>query len=68
MVGPGGIVVEQVLVHEDLRRPPTQMLRVRKGSYYVQDCRTVGEVAELVDLATLVPEQGGSQRVIARTR
>ena len=25
--------------------------------YLVADCRTVAEVAELVDLATLVPEQ-----------
>lgn len=57
VVGPGGILIEQVLVERDLRRPPTPILRVRKGSYFVTDCRTVAEVAPLVDLATLVPEQ-----------
>jgi hypothetical protein len=31
------------------------MLRVRKGTYYVADCRTVAEVAKLVDLAQLEP-------------
>ena len=56
MVGPGGIVVEQVVVQRDLRRSPVPMLRVRHGSYFVADCRTVAEVARLVDLATLVPE------------
>jgi hypothetical protein len=57
MVGPGGILIEQVLVQIDLRRPPTPILRVRKGTYYIADCRTVDQVAKLVDLATLVPEQ-----------
>jgi hypothetical protein len=31
------------------------MLRVSKGTYYVADCRTVAEVAKLVDLAQLEP-------------
>ena len=53
MIGPGGIVVEQIMVQRDLSRPPRQMLRVRRGSYYVADCRTVEEVGRLVDLATL---------------
>jgi hypothetical protein len=52
MVGPG-VLVEQVLVQKSLRRPPIPMLRVRKGTYYVADCRSVAEVAKLVDLATL---------------
>lgn len=33
------------------------MLRVRTGGYFVTDCRTVAEVAKLVDLAALVPVQ-----------
>jgi hypothetical protein len=57
MTGPGGVLVEQVMVQQDLRRPPTPMLRVRKGTYYVADCRSVADVAKLVDLAPLVPEQ-----------
>jgi len=55
MVGPDGILVEQVLVQRDLRRPPTPMLRVRHGSYYLADSRTVAEVATLIDLARLEP-------------
>jgi len=54
MVGPGGVVVEQLLVQKYLSRRPKQMLRVRKGTYYVA---AVAEVARLVDLTTLVPEQ-----------
>jgi hypothetical protein len=39
------------------------MLRVRYGrSYYVADCATVEEVARLVDLATLLPEQRQGRR------
>ena len=56
MVGPDGILVEQVMVQRDLRRPPVPMLRVRHGSFYVADCRTVAEVAKLVDLAKLEPQ------------
>jgi len=33
------------------------MLRVRRGTYLVADCCTAEEVARIVDLATLVPEQ-----------
>jgi hypothetical protein len=33
-----------------------EMLRVRRGSYLIADCASVAEVAQLVDLATLVPE------------
>jgi hypothetical protein len=41
-----------VLIQEgNLRRPPIPMLRVRHDTYFVRDCRTVAEVAELVDLA-----------------
>lgn len=32
------------------------MLRVRRGCYLVADCATVAEVAQLVELATLVSE------------
>ena len=57
MVSPDGHRVEQVLVQRSLSRPPRPYLRVRRGSYFVQDCATVEEVAQLVDLASLVPEQ-----------
>ena len=57
LVGPDGVRVERILVTRHLDRPPRQMLRVRKGSYLVADCGSVADVAELVDLATLVPEQ-----------
>ncbi len=56
MVGPGGIHVEQVLVQKDLRRPPIPMLRVRKGTYFVSDWRSVAELAKLVDLASPEPQ------------
>lgn len=57
MVSPDGYRVEQVTVQRQLGRPPRMMLRVRKGSYFVADCATVAEVAQYVDLDTLVPEQ-----------
>jgi hypothetical protein len=57
MVSPDGHRVEQVLVQRLLSRPPKPYLRVRHGSYFVADCATVAEVAQLVDLASLVPEQ-----------
>jgi hypothetical protein len=56
MVSPDGHRVEVIVVQEQLDRPPKTMLRVRRGSYVVADCATIGEVAKLVDLATLVPE------------
>lgn len=58
MVSPEGHRVEQVMVQRSLSRPPKAMLRVRHGTYFVADCATVAEVAQLVDLASLVPEQG----------
>ena len=36
------------------------MLRIRRGTYLVADCATVEEVADPVDLETLVPEQRGA--------
>ena len=42
------------------------MLHVRRGSYHVPDRRTVDEVAQLVDLATLVAQQ--QTRRVARAR
>ena len=62
MVGPGGVVAEQVLVQKYLSWPPTQMLRVRRGSYCVADCATVAEVAWLVDLAAWCRSRAGSVR------
>ena len=57
MVSPDGYRLEPIMVQRSLSRPTRQMLRVRRGTYLVADCRTVAEVAELVDLALLVPEQ-----------
>lgn len=56
MVSPDGHRIEQVLVQRSLSRPPKPYLRVRHGVYFVADCTTVDEVAQLVDLASLVPE------------
>jgi hypothetical protein len=56
-VGPDGHRVEQVMVQRSLSRLPKLYLRVRRGTYFIQDCATVEEVAQLVDLATLVREQ-----------
>ena len=50
---PGGAGV----VQRSLTRLPKPYVRVRHGTYFVADCATGGEVARLVDLATLVPEQ-----------
>jgi len=52
-----GVRVERILVQRRLDRPVRQILRVRKGSYFVADCASVGEAAQHVDLASLVPEQ-----------
>jgi hypothetical protein len=57
MVSPDGHRVEQVLVQRSLRRPPKAYLRVRHGTYFVADCATVAEVAQLVDPASLEPER-----------
>jgi hypothetical protein len=56
LVGPDGVRVERLHVQRQLDQPPRQMLRVRRGIYLVADCPAVSEVAELVDLATPVPE------------
>ena len=57
MVNPGGHRTEQVLKQRSLSRPPKPYLRVRNGPSFVAGCATVEEVAQLVDLATLIPEQ-----------
>jgi len=57
LVSPDGYRVERILVRKTLDGPAREMLRVRHGTYVVADCRTVAEVARLVDLAALVPEQ-----------
>ena len=54
MVAPGGYRVEQILLQRDLRRPPVPYLRVTRLGYWIDDCRTVAEVATHVDLAELV--------------
>jgi hypothetical protein len=52
----GGHRVERILVRRRVDGPAREMLR-KHGTYFVVDCATVPEVAQLVDLATLVPEQ-----------
>jgi hypothetical protein len=56
LIGPDGVRVERILMQRHLDRPPLKMLPVRRGTYLVADCATVAEVAQHVDLATLVPE------------
>ena len=57
LIGLDGMRVERILVQRHFDRSAREMLRVRRGRYLVADCATVDEVARLVDLATLVPEQ-----------
>ena len=57
MVSPDGHRIEQVLVQRSLTGLPKPYLRFRRGSYFIQDCATVEEVAQFVDLVSLVPEQ-----------
>jgi hypothetical protein len=58
LVGTDGVRVERILVQRHLDLPVRLMLPVRRDSYLDADCATVAEVAELVDLATLMPEIG----------
>ena len=62
LVSPDGHRVERILVQRSLSRPPQEMLRVKHGTYLVADCATIAEVAQLVDLASLVPEQRSQPR------
>lgn len=57
LVSSDGHRVERIIVRRTLDGPAREMLRVRHGTHFVADCRTVAEVAALVDLAPLVPEQ-----------
>ena len=57
LVSPDGHRVERILVRRTLDEPAREMPRVKHGTCFVADCATVPEVAQLVDLATLVPEQ-----------
>jgi hypothetical protein len=57
LVSPDGHRLERILVRRTLDGPAREMLRVKHGTFFVADCRTVAELAELVDLSTLVPEQ-----------
>ena len=60
LVSPDGYWVERIPGAEVAGLPPREVLRVTHGTCYVADCATIGEIAELVDLSTLVPEQRGS--------
>ncbi len=53
LVNADGVRVEQIVLQRHLDRPPRTYLRVERSGYYVADCTTVAQVAELVDLATL---------------
>jgi len=57
LVAPDGHRVERILVQRSLGRPAREMLRVKHGTYLVSNCANVAEVAQHVDLPSLVPEQ-----------
>jgi len=59
LIGPGGARVLRILVQRHLDRPVREVLRLRRGTF-VADCATVAEVAQLIDLAALEPEQRGT--------
>jgi hypothetical protein len=50
---PDSVSLAVAVLQRHLDRPPRRFLRVERGGYFLRDCTTVGEVAELVDLATL---------------
>ena len=54
MVGPGGVVAEQVLVQKYLSGPPQPMLRVRRVSTTPPTAPQSREVAKRVAMASLV--------------
>jgi hypothetical protein len=56
VISPDGYRVERILMQRSLRRPPRPYLRVTWRGYWIADCRTVAEVARLVDLATLAED------------
>ena len=62
MVGPGGVRVEQVTLTGKDGGPAVRYLRLRRYGWYVGDYRTVEQLAQHVDIATLVeePEAGSS--------
>jgi hypothetical protein len=53
MVTAEGHRVEQILMQRSLRRPAVPYLRVTWRGYWIGDCTSPAEVAELVDLAHL---------------
>jgi hypothetical protein len=55
MVTPHGWRVEPVVVQMSLARPGRQRLRVKRGRYFVADCRSIDEVTQHVDLSQLMP-------------
>jgi hypothetical protein len=57
MVTPDGWRGEPVVVQVSLARPGRQLLRVKRGPYFIADCQSIDEVAQHVDLASLVPAQ-----------
>ena len=63
LVGSDGVRVERILGQRRLDRQAREMLRVRLGTYLVADCATVAEVAQLVDVAMLVPEQRADRAI-----
>lgn len=52
-VSADGYRVELIQLQHSLRQPPTAALRVTWPGYWLRDCCTVLEVAQLVDLAAL---------------
>ena len=57
--------VEPVVVQVSGFHPARQMLRVKRGPYFVADCRSVEEVAKHVDLAELGRSNGADGSWVA---
>ena len=59
-VSSDGYRVEQVRAQQSLLRPSRPLLRVTWRGSHIADCATVRDVAQLVELATLVPVAAGN--------
>jgi hypothetical protein len=66
MINAAGWRVEPVTVHGSAGCPPDHKLRVTWRGYWQADCHNTAEVAEHVDLATLVPEGWAHVRPLIR--
>jgi hypothetical protein len=53
-VAPDGTLVEPIKLQRNLRRPPVELYKVTRRGYLIAYCRTLGDLARYVDLASLV--------------